>query len=169
MLFKRTWNKSPCKRKIPVKIEGHFLQIHLLFFSHQYLGISKGSIPQVSQPETRIFPSSINATNQHTCSSLYDQLNNIYPAVPITNVLSVSSSSVPCNFIPPLFKYIPQHHIVNNLSWICSFFPFPLILFPFIHLKVQPKDMQIVTMWWHNVSVILQLSNEENNYNIMST
>ena len=30
----------------------------------------------------------------------------------------------------------------------------------FIHLKVQLKDVEIVIMWWHNVSVKLQLLND---------
>jgi hypothetical protein len=48
---------------------------------------------------------------------------------------------------------------LNNCSWISSFFPFPLIYFPFIHLKAQPNNVQTVTARWHNVSVKLQLSN----------
>jgi hypothetical protein len=32
-------------------------------------------------------------------------------------------------------------------------FPFPFTYFPFIHLQVQPKDVERVKMLWHNVSV----------------
>jgi hypothetical protein len=47
--------------------------------------------------------------------------------------------------------------------------PSPFIYIPVIHLKVQPKDMNIVIMWWQDVSVKLQLSNyriylQHNNY-----
>jgi hypothetical protein len=42
--------------------------------------------------------------------------------------------------------------------WNITSIPLPFIYFPFIHLKVQLKDVQTVIMW-HNVSVKLQLSN----------
>jgi len=39
--------------------------------------------------------------------------------------------------------------LLSYCSVLCIelfFFPFPLIYFPFIHLKVQPKDVEIVMM-----------------------
>jgi hypothetical protein len=90
-----------------------------------------------------------------TCSSWYDHQNNIWQGIRITNVLSLPFFPVTCKFIPPLSKYITYHPILNNRNWISSFFPFPFIYLPFIHLKVQPKNVQTVTMWWNNLYVTL--------------
>jgi len=55
------------------------------------------------------------------------------------------------------FIGLTAHH---NHSVMPMSFPFPFTYFPFIHLQVQPKDMERVKTRWHNVSVKLQLSNE---------
>ena len=156
---------------IPVETWAYFFQIHLPLFSHQYPVISIGSFPQVS-PSRPVYPSNL-SRHIPTHIVLLDRpmitRKKTFNAVWITNVPSVPSLSVPCNFIPPGSNYISQHHILINLRWISCFYPFTFIYFPFINFKLQPKNVQTVRMWWHSLSVKLQLSNYKNNYNTMIT
>ena len=51
MIFTRTWQSSPSKERSSKSNSSHFLQIHLILSSHQYLGHSSDSFPQVSTPK----------------------------------------------------------------------------------------------------------------------
>ena len=153
---------------IPVETWGYFFQIHLTLFSHQYPVISIGSFPQVS-PSWPVYPSNL-SRHIPTRIVLLDMITRkTFNGVWIRNVPGVPFLSVPCNFIPPGSNYISQHHILINLRLISCFYPFTFIYFPFINFKLQPKYLQTVRMWWHSLSVKLQLSNYKNNYNTMIT
>jgi len=151
---------------IPVETWAYFFQIHLPLFSHQYPVISIGSFPQVS-PSRPVYASNLSRHIPTHIVLLHMITRKTFNGVWITNVPSVPSLSVPINFIPPGSNYISQHHILINLSLIFSFYPFTFIYFSFIYFKLQPKNLQIIRMWWHSLSVKLQLSSYKNNYSTM--
>ena len=90
----------------------------LILFSHLRLGLSSGSFPQVSPPNTFMLlsppPYVLHVRVRPFHSSRFDHPNNIWWGVQIIKHLIMQFYPLCCYFVPIRTKYSPQHPILKH-------------------------------------------------------